>query len=48
MPESVYAYAPIWASLSEHARLFAVDLPRSWLRALLQLCQTLRVMQNSP
>jgi pimeloyl-ACP methyl ester carboxylesterase len=26
-PESVYAFAPMWASLSEHARLFAVDLP---------------------
>jgi pimeloyl-ACP methyl ester carboxylesterase len=26
-PESVYAFAPIWASLSEQARLFAVDLP---------------------
>jgi pimeloyl-ACP methyl ester carboxylesterase len=26
-PESVYAFAPIWAPLSEHARLFAVDLP---------------------
>ena len=26
-PESVYAFAPIWASLAEHARLFAVDLP---------------------
>lgn len=26
-PESVYAFAPIWASLSDHARLFAVDLP---------------------
>ena len=26
-PESLYAFAPIWASLSEHARLFAVDLP---------------------
>jgi pimeloyl-ACP methyl ester carboxylesterase len=26
-PESVYAFAPIWARLSEHARLFAVDLP---------------------
>ena len=26
-PESVYAFAPIWASLSGHARLFAVDLP---------------------
>jgi pimeloyl-ACP methyl ester carboxylesterase len=26
-PESLYAFAPIWATLSEHARLFAVDLP---------------------
>jgi pimeloyl-ACP methyl ester carboxylesterase len=26
-PESVYAFAPMWASLSAHARLFAVDLP---------------------
>jgi pimeloyl-ACP methyl ester carboxylesterase len=26
-PESVYAFAPMWASLTEHARLFAVDLP---------------------
>ncbi|HTU04954.1 MAG TPA: alpha/beta hydrolase, partial [Trebonia sp.] len=26
-PESVYAFAPIWASLSERVRLFAVDLP---------------------
>jgi pimeloyl-ACP methyl ester carboxylesterase len=26
-PESVYAFAPMWAPLSEHARLFAVDLP---------------------
>jgi pimeloyl-ACP methyl ester carboxylesterase len=26
-PESVYAFAPIRASLAEHARLFAVDLP---------------------
>ena len=26
-PESVYAFAPIWASLADHARLFAVDLP---------------------
>ena len=26
-PESVYAFAPVWGSLSEHARLFAVDLP---------------------
>jgi pimeloyl-ACP methyl ester carboxylesterase len=26
-PESVYAFAPMWAALSEHARLFAVDLP---------------------
>jgi pimeloyl-ACP methyl ester carboxylesterase len=26
-PESVYAFAPMWASLAGHARLFAVDLP---------------------
>ena len=26
-PESVAAYAPAWASLAGHARLFAVDLP---------------------
>jgi pimeloyl-ACP methyl ester carboxylesterase len=26
-PESVYAFAPMWATLSEPARLFAVDLP---------------------
>ncbi len=26
-PESVYAFAPVWALLAEHARLFAVDLP---------------------
>ena len=26
-PESIYAFAPIWATLAEHARLFAVDLP---------------------
>ena len=26
-PESVYAFAAIWATLAEHARLFAVDLP---------------------
>lgn len=26
-PESVYAFAPVWASLAEHGRLFAVDLP---------------------
>jgi len=26
-PESVYAFAPMWAMLVEHARLFAVDLP---------------------
>jgi pimeloyl-ACP methyl ester carboxylesterase len=26
-PESVYAFAPMWAPLAEHARLFAVDLP---------------------
>jgi pimeloyl-ACP methyl ester carboxylesterase len=26
-PESLYAFAPIWEALTEHARLFAVDLP---------------------
>jgi pimeloyl-ACP methyl ester carboxylesterase len=26
-PESIYAFTPMWAQLSEHARLFAVDLP---------------------
>jgi pimeloyl-ACP methyl ester carboxylesterase len=26
-PESVYAFAPMWPRLAEHARLFAVDLP---------------------
>jgi pimeloyl-ACP methyl ester carboxylesterase len=26
-PESVYAFTPIWATLAEHARLFAIDLP---------------------
>jgi pimeloyl-ACP methyl ester carboxylesterase len=26
-PESVYAFAPMWTSLAEHASLFAVDLP---------------------
>ena len=26
-PESVYAFVPMWDSLAEHARLFAVDLP---------------------
>jgi pimeloyl-ACP methyl ester carboxylesterase len=26
-PESVYAFAPMWPSLAEHARLFAMDLP---------------------
>jgi pimeloyl-ACP methyl ester carboxylesterase len=26
-PESVYAFAPMWDLLAEHARLFAVDLP---------------------
>ena len=26
-PESLYAFAPMWAPLSRHARLFAVDLP---------------------
>jgi len=26
-PESLYAFGPMWATLAEHARLFAVDLP---------------------
>jgi pimeloyl-ACP methyl ester carboxylesterase len=26
-PESVYAFASMWAKLAEHARLFAIDLP---------------------
>ena len=26
-PESLYAFAPMWASLVEHARIFAIDLP---------------------
>jgi pimeloyl-ACP methyl ester carboxylesterase len=26
-PESVYAFAPMWATLADHARPFAVDLP---------------------
>ena len=26
-PESLYAFAPVWATLAEHARLFAMDLP---------------------
>jgi len=26
-PESLYAFAPMWATLSERARLFAIDLP---------------------
>ncbi len=26
-PESLYAFAPIWATLAERARLFAIDLP---------------------
>ena len=26
-PESLYAFAPIWATLAKHARLFAIDLP---------------------
>jgi pimeloyl-ACP methyl ester carboxylesterase len=26
-PESLYAFAPTWASLAEHAHLVAVDLP---------------------
>lgn len=28
-PESVYAFAPIWPTLAEHARRFAVDLQSS-------------------
>lgn len=26
-PESIYAFASMWGSLAEHARLFAIDLP---------------------
>ena len=26
-PESLYAFAPMWGTLAEHARLFAIDLP---------------------
>src|SRR6476619_1674541 len=26
-PESLYAFAPMWSTLVEHARLYAVDLP---------------------
>jgi pimeloyl-ACP methyl ester carboxylesterase len=26
-PESLYAFAPMWASLAKHARLLAIDLP---------------------
>ena len=26
-PESVYAFAPMWTTLAQHARLFAIDLP---------------------
>jgi len=26
-PESVYAFAPLWTTLAQHARLFAIDLP---------------------
>jgi pimeloyl-ACP methyl ester carboxylesterase len=26
-PESLYAFAPMWASLVEHTRIFAIDLP---------------------
>jgi pimeloyl-ACP methyl ester carboxylesterase len=26
-PESLYAFAPIWNTLAQHARLFAIDLP---------------------
>ena len=32
-PESVYAFAPIWDTLAAHARLFAIDLPGSAVRA---------------
>jgi len=26
-PESLYAFAPMWVTLAQHARLFAIDLP---------------------
>ena len=26
-PESLYAFAPMWSTLAEHARLYAIDLP---------------------
>jgi pimeloyl-ACP methyl ester carboxylesterase len=26
-PESIYAFAPMWSTLAEHARLLAIDLP---------------------
>jgi pimeloyl-ACP methyl ester carboxylesterase len=26
-PESIFAFSPMWATLAEHARLFAIDLP---------------------
>jgi pimeloyl-ACP methyl ester carboxylesterase len=26
-PESLYAFAPMWATLAQHVRLFAIDLP---------------------
>src|SRR5262245_62577952 len=26
-PESLYAFEPMWPTLAEHARLFAIDLP---------------------
>ena len=26
-PESIYAFTPVWRTLGEHARLFAIDLP---------------------
>src|SRR5689334_15662845 len=26
-PESIYAFAPMWSTLAEHARLYAIDLP---------------------
>ena len=28
-PESLFAFTPIWDTLAEHARVFAVDLPAS-------------------
>ena len=31
-PESLHAFAPIWETLAQHARLVAVDLPVSAAR----------------